>query len=164
MLFRSQLWLKYNMRWDNTRKAVVRAKNPDEVKLSHQEFKEIVVVRDHVQAMAQTQVEYEKQVEMLEDLNPNGLEGFALRKWARGKARNVLSHGLETRGSWTNNLRGWRWVIEQRSSRHAEPEIRRLSHLICLTLKAEYPLYFEDFKLTEIVDGIPEWKPEHSKV
>ena len=62
----AQLWLKYNLRWDDERKACVRSRTSNEVRLSSTEFSEIVVVRDHVQAMAQTQREYEKQVEKLE--------------------------------------------------------------------------------------------------
>lgn len=160
----AMLWMKYNMTWNEERKMVTQKKSRKKIELSHQAFREIAVVRDHVQAMAHSQCEYEKQVEALEDLNPLELDGFDLRKWARGKARNVLSHGLETRGVWTNNLRGWRWVIEQRSSRYAEPEIRRLSNFVMKRLFEEAPLYFDDFHVIAVVDGIPEWKPVHSKV
>lgn len=109
-------------------------------------------------------LEYGAQVDMLMALNPSRLEGFALRKWARGKARNVLPHALETRGTWTNNIRGWRWFIESRSSRHAEPEVRRLAELVLATLTPLAPTYFEDFRLTGIVDSIPEYVPTHHKV
>jgi len=108
--------------------------------------------------------EYADQVEMLVRLNPNKLEGFALRKWARGKARNVLPHALETRGTWTMNFRAWRWFIEARSNRHAEPEIRRLAEHVLVVLKPLAPIYFEDFQLNAIVDNIPEYVPQHSKI
>lgn len=108
--------------------------------------------------------EYQKEVELLMKLNPNNLSGFELRKWARGKARNILPHALETRGLWTNNIRGWRWVIESRSSVHAEPEIRRLVYAIWNKLMNVAPIYFEDFHKGTVVDGIPELTPAYSKV
>lgn len=107
---------------------------------------------------------YQSQVKMLMELNPNNLEGFELRKWARGKARNVLPHGIETRGTWTNNIRGWRWFIESRSDRHAEPEIRSLADVVLKELREIAPLYFMDFEENGMVDTIPEWVPEYNKV
>lgn len=107
---------------------------------------------------------YDKQIQYLTLLNPNKLEGFELRKWARGKARNILPHGLETRGTWTGNHRAWRWFIELRSERHAEPEIRRLAHHVYCALKSLAPVYYEDFQVGDIVDGIPEYIVGHSKI
>jgi thymidylate synthase (FAD) len=107
---------------------------------------------------------YKSQVYMLEQLNPNKLEGFDLRKWARGKARNVLPHGLETRGTWTMNYRALRWFIEARSNRHAEPEIRVLADVVLTTVRPLAPTYFNDFELSAVIDGIPEWTPRHHKV
>lgn len=122
------------------------------------------VLIDHLNTQLTSIKSYQEQVRKLTELNPNELTGFDLRKWARGKARNVLPHGIETRGTWTNNVRGWRWFIESRSNRHAEPEIRRLASVICVKLKEEAPVYFRDFKNNGIVDGIIEWVPEYSKV
>jgi thymidylate synthase (FAD) len=108
--------------------------------------------------------EYTYQVKLLEQLNPNGLTGFDLRKWARGKARNILPHSLETRITYTNNVRGWRWFIEARSDEHAEPEIRQLANSVLTTLKQEMPLYFEDFTVAKVHQGIPVWIPKYSKI
>ena len=119
---------------------------------------------DHLNIQYDAVKSYQRQVEALMDLNPNGLTGFDLRKWARGKARNVLPNGIETRGTWTNNIRGWRWFIESRSDRHAEPEIRVLADVVLNKLREVAPLYFMDFEKTDVVDGIPEWVPEYHKV
>lgn len=108
--------------------------------------------------------QYKREVEYLMKLNPNKLEGFDLRKWARGKARNILPHSLETRITYTGNVRAWRWFIESRSDAHAEPEIRRLANAVYLALRNEAPVYFEDFHIAEVVDSIPVWKPLFSKV
>jgi thymidylate synthase (FAD) len=108
--------------------------------------------------------DYAEQVELLESMNPLNLEGFSLRKWARGKARNVLPHALETRGTWTNNHRGWRWFIESRSDIHAEPEIRLLAYTCWKALVNVAPVYYEDFEIAEIYDNIPLLVPINSKV
>jgi thymidylate synthase (FAD) len=107
---------------------------------------------------------YSTQVERLINLNPNKLTGFDLRKWARGKARNLLPHGLETRGTWTNNLRGLRWFVEVRSERHAEPEIRVLANEIFLRCRKIAPTHFADFENIGTYDGIPEWATTHHKI
>ena len=118
----------------------------------------------HITSMEQSFMSYERDVAWLMKRNPLKLEGFDLRKWARGKARNVLPHALETRITYTGNLRAWRWFIESRSDKHAEPEIRRLANLILLTLRNEAPVYFKDFHISEVYDGIPVWVPIYRKV
>lgn len=107
---------------------------------------------------------YERQVGLLTELNPFGLTGTELRKWARGKARNSLPHGLETRMVLTGNLRAWRHFLTIRSERHAEDEMRRLAEAVFKTLQPLAPLYFEDFGVTEVVRGISELQPKYRKV
>ena len=118
----------------------------------------------HISSMEQSFVSYERDVAWLMKKNPLKLEGFDLRKWARGKARNVLPHALETRITYTGNLRAWRWFIESRSDKHAEPEIRRLADLLLITLREQAPIYFQDFSISEVYDSIPVWTPTHRKV
>lgn len=125
---------------------------------------EIRILGNSLEGHAKSLGVYKTQVEWLEKHNPLNLKGFDLRKWARGKARNNLPHALETRITYTGNVRAWRWFIESRSDKHAEPEIRRLAHHVLQTLRAEAPLYFEDFTIAEVYDGIPVWTPTHSKV
>lgn len=108
--------------------------------------------------------EYKCQVDTLIHLNPLSLSGTDLRKWARGKARNLLPHCLETSGTWTNNIRGIRWFIESRSSKFAEPEIRVLANSVLAIMQVEAPEYFDDFSILEVYDGIPEWVPQFHKV
>lgn len=133
------------------------------VSLTESEELEFKLILGHLQAAYGTIWEYGQEVEKLIKLNPFGLSGFDLRKFARGKARNILPHGLETRGVWTNNIRGFRWFLELRSERHAEPEVRLLANKIYEAIKPIAPVYFEDFT-SEIVNGIPELKPTHSKI
>lgn len=125
---------------------------------------EIDTILKFLTASDQSLQAYANQVELLIKRNPLNLTGFDLRKWARGKARNLLPHGLETRGTWTNNLRGFRWFIESRSDRHAEPEIRVLADVVLQALRTVSPLYFEDFEVIEVYDDIPVWRPKYRKV
>lgn len=94
------------------------------------------------------------------------LNGVEQRKWARGKARQLLPHALETRMTMTGNLRAWRFFLEERSSPFAEPEIRRLAMHIMNAIHQYAPLVFNDMASinTPIVDDIPHYKPEVSKV
>lgn len=121
------------------------------------------VLGDHVRAQEAALEAYPKQVEQLMELNPMQLTGFDLRKWARGKARNVLPHGLETRGTWTGNYRAWRHFITLRSDVAAEEEIRRLAGAIYDAIQPYAPVYFEDFTIAT-VRGHRTFTPAHAKV
>jgi thymidylate synthase (FAD) len=96
---------------------------------------------------------YRVQVEMYLDLNPKQLKGVGLRKWARGKARQVLPNALETRLTMTANCRAWRQILEERGGEGAEPEIRRLANLIYETIRPFAPTVFEDYEDCPIVEG-----------
>ena len=61
-------------------------------------------------------------------------------------------------------MRAWRWFIESRSDKHAEPEIRRLANHILAVLADEAPVYFQDFAVSEVYDDIPVWTPKYRKV
>lgn len=94
------------------------------------------------------------------------LEGKSVveaRKWARGKARQLLPHAIETRMTMTGNLRAWRHFIESRSNRFAEAEIRRLAEKVFLTIKDLAPTIFEDYKY-ELIDGYYEYTTPNTKV
>ena len=164
----ASIWNKYNLSYIDSPRAIVSqgpVENKDVFDLwSYGDNREIDLVVGHVLQSAEDLDEYSREIEILEQLNPNDLNGFDLRKWARGKARNKIPHNLETRGTWTTNMRGWRWLIELRSGRHAEPEIRRLAEKVLAVLIPLAPTYFEDFRLKGIVDGIPEFVPLHHKV
>lgn len=128
-------------------------------------LEEASLLSQYVNALERSLAEYQMQVDQLIGLNPNKLSGFDLRKWARGKARNLLPHGLETRGTWTNNIRGWRWFIESRADVHAEAEIRRLAHHVYLALKEVAPFYFADYTVSEPDDcGLVEITTPYRKV
>jgi thymidylate synthase (FAD) len=107
---------------------------------------------------------YKYQVRLLEEmaaakskssLSPINVSPKDLRKWCRGKARQLLPHALETRMVMTGNLRAWRHFIIMRTSRHAEAEIRRLAQQVFVVVREIAPNVFADLSVTE-VDGFVE--------
>lgn len=108
---------------------------------------------------------YGRAVSVLMDLAPKEKPGTERRKWARGKARQLLPHALETRMTMTGNLRSWRFFLEERSGGGAEPEIRRLAMHIFNAIEPHAPLVFADMLETQtIIDGFPQFKPGVLKV
>lgn len=108
---------------------------------------------------------YSLAVSTLMEMAPRELSGTDRRKWARGKARQLLPHALETRMTMTGNLRAWRFFLEERSGKGAEPEIRRLAMHIMNAIEPFAPMVFEDMLANqEIYDGFPVFKPEVPKV
>jgi thymidylate synthase (FAD) len=158
----AEIWDRYGMEWvDNEIGWSAYVKSH---KLGPQWPPDAELVKDFVVAANEALKNYAEQVDILMKLNPSDLDGFDLRKWARGKARNILPHCIETRVTYTANMRAWRWFVELRSSEQAEPEIRRLAEQVLFVLKDLAPVYFDDFRLDKIYDNIPVWKPEHHKV
>lgn len=121
------------------------------------------LLEHHLNASFRALDAYKYEVELLMEMNPLGLSGFALRKWARGKARNLLPHNIETRLTMTGNFRAWRHFIEERSGRGAEPEIRRLANKVMEAISPLAPTYFDDYR-TELVDGFYEYTSPYRKV
>jgi thymidylate synthase (FAD) len=155
----AELFRKHDFRFDNALGWVPAREVTDDDLVT-----EVGLIKEHLDGAERAFRLYAEQVSDLEVLNPNHLTGFDLRKWARGKARNILPHGLETRGTWTMNYRGLRWFVESRSNRHAEPEIRQLADVVFTSVRPTAPTYFSDFKLNAVVDGINEWVPDNHKV
>lgn len=121
----------------------------------------IDLVDEFVEACQCAMADYASQVARLEQLNPEALSGRDLRKWCRGKARQILPHALETRMVMTGNLRAWRHFIVMRSSRHAEAEIRRLAEKVHSIVAPIAPAAFADLRATLVGEFI-EWVPTHA--
>lgn len=92
---------------------------------------------------------YQKQIDLLELLNPGKLTGKDLRKWARGKARQSLPNGLETRMVVTGNTSSWRHFFLMRTNRGAEPEIRRLADMLWKVVTPIVPNGYKDLTVGE---------------
>lgn len=125
---------------------------------------ELLVVTDHVDTCRKGIESYQSQVKHLLEANPLKLSGVSLRKWARGIARNVLPHALETRMTMTGNIRAWRHFLGMRSAAGAEAEILRLSAAIFPRLTEYAPEHFADFTESEGPYGIKLYTPGTWKV
>lgn len=88
---------------------------------------------------------YNQQVKWLMEWNPRHLKGKDLRKWARGKAIQLLPHALETRILVTGNIRSWREFVEKRANPAAEEEIRRLTDMVFELIAPLAPYAWADF-------------------
>lgn len=91
------------------------------------------------------------------------MKDFDRKKKLTSAFRRIAPMGLATGIVTTFNIRSLRWIIEQRTSRHAEFEIRLAFNAVANMAMQEWPYLFADFK-SELVDGVYEWAPEHSKI
>jgi thymidylate synthase (FAD) len=91
---------------------------------------------------------------------------FERKKKLTSALRRILPMGIGTGIVWTVNFRALRWVIEQRTSRHAEAEIRLAFNPVAKMATETWPLLFGDFKPVDTGDGpgMMEWVPEFHKV
>jgi len=106
----------------------------------------------------------ELQVDMAEafDLDGDGIP-FAYKKEVTSAMRRIAPIGLATNMLWSANVRTLRHVIEMRTSRHAEQEVRIIFNAVAEILTHEIPFLMDDFVRTEH-KGIDEWEPKTSKV
>jgi thymidylate synthase (FAD) len=88
----------------------------------------------------------------------------ARRKAARQAARCVLPNATETKIFVTANARAYRNFVEQRGSRHAEPEIRKLANKVLDVLQKESPNLFSDYQRVPLSDGTAEITTAFRKV
>lgn len=88
---------------------------------------------------------------------------FNRKKKLTSAFRRVAPEGLATGIVATFNIRSLRWIIEQRTSRHAEHEIRLAFDDVAKLVKHEWPYLFGDFE-PSMVEGANEWVPKYSKV
>lgn len=103
----------------------------------------------------------ETQVELGQMLRLDDLDSFADKKKLTSAMRRMAPIGLATSILMTANLRQWRQIIEKRSSRHAEEEIRIVAAEIFKILSNKHPDVFAD-AFVEIIDGLEEIRFEHS--
>lgn len=86
------------------------------------------------------------------------------RKLARQAARSVLPNATETKIALCTNARALRHIIEMRSSRFADPEIRILATRIWEVVQCEAPHIFDDYTPNTLPDGTTELTTPYRKV
>jgi thymidylate synthase (FAD) len=95
---------------------------------------------------------------------PGDAKATDIRKAARQAARSILPNATETKIFVTANARALRHFLEQRGSRHAEPEIRKLANAILDVMQADSPNLFGDYERTPLPDGTFEITTPYPKV
>jgi thymidylate synthase (FAD) len=107
---------------------------------------------------------YVRLVELLQRKLPEMEDKTLRRKLARQAARSVLPNATETKIFVTANARALRHFLEQRGSRYAEPEIRKLANRLLDLLQKESPNLFGDYERVDLGDGTFEIVTQYRKV
>jgi thymidylate synthase (FAD) len=81
-----------------------------------------------------------------------GKEGFSLKKQLTSAFRRIVGNGVSNNIIVTYNHRALRHIIEMRTSRHAEEEIRILFEDVYKKLSARFPAIYADAKIEEVED------------
>jgi thymidylate synthase ThyX len=92
------------------------------------------------------------------------MKNFNAKKQLTSAFRRIAPIGLGTGITTTFNVRSLRWVIQMRTSIHAEVEIRKVFCEVYKVVKEKYPYLFQDFEEVDTEDGLFEAKPSNSKV
>ena len=88
---------------------------------------------------------------------------FTVKKVITSAMRRIAPIGLATTIGWSANPRTIRWVLEMRTHPTAEEEIRLVFGRVGGIATKRYPHLFGDFTV-EMAEGLPWYKPAHSKV
>jgi thymidylate synthase (FAD) len=89
---------------------------------------------------------------------------FEEKKRITSALRRILPNGIATNIIWTANHRTIRWVIEMRTDKTAEVEIRRVFDQVAEICLSEYPHLYSDFSKHALADGTCEFVPKYRKV
>lgn len=102
------------------------------------------------------------QLELAEHFKIDEIKDFATKKKLTSAFRRLAPIGLATSIGWSANIRTLRFVLQQRTSRHAEEEIRLVFDEVGRLMLDRFPNLFADFQ-REVVDGIGEWTSPYAK-
>ncbi len=117
-----------------------------------------------LESVSQSHKAYMALAEKLQEKYVSEPDKTARRKAARQAARSVLPNATETKIFVTANARALRHFLEQRGSRHAEPEIRQLANKLLDVLVQESPNLFGDYRREPLADGTFEVQTDFRKV
>lgn len=112
----------------------------------------------------ETRLFLENQYKKLEQrFKIDDIKDFATKKKLTSAFRRILCNAQANEIGFTLNIRTLRHLIELRTSRHAEWEIRLIFNQIYKLVKKKYPVFFFDAK-SDVVDGLEEITFEYKKV
>jgi thymidylate synthase (FAD) len=116
-------------------------------------------VRDKVLNLVEQLEEFQVQAASELGIDAEGVP-FHVKKEVTSALRRLAPIGLSTEIVWTANVRTLRHVIEMRTAKGAEEELRLVFDKVAEVMVAEAPGLFQDFARQQ--DGC--WVPEHRKV
>ena len=93
----------------------------------------------------------------------NEIKDFATKKKITSALRRLMPNGQSNEIGVSVNLRSLRHIIEMRTSRHAEFEIRDIYNQVYQLVNKKYPAMFSDVKL-EMIDGYNEITFKNKKI
>ena len=96
-------------------------------------------------------------------LKINEIKDFGIKKKLTSAMRRMLPNGQANEIGFSLNLRAARHTIENRTSRHAEWEIRLVFNQVYNLMKTKYPMMFVDV-LNEEIEGLDEIRFKNKKV
>lgn len=94
----------------------------------------------------------------------DGLRDFSLKKTLTSAFRRLIGNGQANHILATFNHRALRNVIELRTARGAEEEIRHVFAIVFQLVSTRYPALYADAAVNGIFDDIPEIVFQHSKI
>lgn len=92
---------------------------------------------------------------MVKKMGLDEMKDFSRKKMATSALRRILPNGQSNEIAFSVNLRGLRHIVQMRTSRQAEWEIRLVFEQVYKIIKDKYPLLFHGAK-EEVVNGIIE--------
>lgn len=105
--------------------------------------------------------EIEAMYSKLEDIYAiKDMKNFDEKKKLTSALRRILPQGMGTAILFTMNLRAARHIIQLRTARHAEEEIRILFDEVGRIMQDNCPLLMADMT-REVIDGIGEWRSKY---
>lgn len=93
--------------------------------------------------------------QMVQKMGLDQMTDFTQKKKITSALRRVMPNGQSNEIGWSINLRALRHVIQMRTGRHAEWEIRLVFGQVYELVKKRYPLIFHD-AVTEVVEDLIE--------
>lgn len=139
---------------------------PEALKTDHQGNTPVMPdggsVEEAVVSMVEQLEEMQGQLAKAFKLDDDGVP-FEYKKAVTSAMRRIAPIGLATSMVWSANVRTLRHVLEMRTSRHAEEEIRLIFDQVGRIMQEEAPFLFADYNIEE-VNGYNEWTTESGKV
>lgn len=106
----------------------------------------------------------DRQLELAKIFDIDNCKNFAEKKKLTSAFRRIAPEGMATGLVMSFNMRELRWVIENRTTEHAEVEIRLVFNKVAEIAVKRWPMIFQDFTKKDTGDGLFQWIPENRKI